>query len=57
MAVPGKVYFPPLVPLPSSEEAGIGEKETVTCDLIATSSSSDCCMTSELPAQLKSLNM
>ena len=49
--------FSPLVPLPSSEEAGRGEKETATCDLIATSSSSDCCMTPELPAQLKSLNM
>ena len=49
--------FSPLVPLPSSEEARRGEKETATCDLIATSSSSDCCMTPELPAQLKSLNM
>lgn len=49
--------FSPLVPLPSSEEAGRGEKETATCDLIATSSRSDCCMAPELPAQLKSLNM
>jgi len=49
--------FSPLVPLPSSEEAGRGEKETATCDLIATSSSSNCCMAPELPAQLKSLNM
>lgn len=31
VAVPGRCIFP-LVPLPSSEEAGRGEKETATCD-------------------------
>lgn len=47
----------PLAPLFSSEEARGWGRESPSCDLITASSGSYCCVTPELPAQLKPLRI